>query len=227
MLSKKKLFVAIAVSIVVIAFAYLNFGKSSRVVESWSDSWVASQDGFMSKNFFVQESWKGKIVEVGFGKLSGNYEIRVNGILIKNGEAEYEIFVDISPYLKFDTQNTIEVKASQNSDLGYVILTAKNPISIVRNGIKVEQILNDKISVRAEIRNATGIREKVDVYFVLKNGDGKVVAKKDITLPLLPKSVSSCSVVLPSDKLGMPHTSRAEVSIVQLYKVLDSDSFTF
>ncbi len=226
MFSKKRLFVAIAISVVVVIFAYLNFGKSSRVKEVWSYGWSKPQDGIFSKNFTAQENWRGKIVELDFSTLSGAYEIHMNGILIKKGDTENGVCVDVAPYLKFDSPNTIAVKASQNASLREVILVAKNPISIAHNGIKVDAISKNRIGIRAEIKNASDSKEKVDVYFVVKNGDGKVVAKKDITLPIHQKSLSGCSVVLPSENLNVSG-NKVEVSIVQFYKVLDSDWLNF
>ncbi len=232
MFNKKRLFVAIAVSVIAVIFAYLNFGKSPRVVETWNDSWTKPQDGFLSRKFVAQEDWRGKIVELDFDKLCGKYEIRMNENLIKSGEAKNGVSVDITKFLNFDSDNSITLKTASKGVLDKIKLVVKNPISVVGDSVKVDVISKGeggfKISVRAEIKNILSSREKVDIYFEIKNGDGKVMAKRDFPLVIPQNSVSSCSAILSVDKPLESIISRlVEVSVVRGYEILDVDSVSF
>ncbi len=243
MVRKIRFILAGVISVVILVFAYLNFGISPRTDELWNENWVGANSSnndskfSLRKDFYVPENWSDKITSVKFYGLSTKTKVFVNGILVPSKITKSDCELEISQYLKYGLDNSILLFSDKaEKSFREVRLIRKNLVSINANGVQISLLEVDKniakISVRIEVFNRYDESEKLDVFFEIKNSNSDIVAKKEIPVVLRGKSLSTVSVVLNIDSPIFSSTDsknlyEAEVSLVRDFQVLDVLSNTF
>lgn len=158
--------------------------------------------GNYRKVISVPETWKNYSAFLRFGAVNHTASVFVNGKMVGEHFGGYTAFgFDISQYLNFGKNNTIEVRVSNALDLGImplvgdfnfyggiyrdveIILLPQNHISVEKfasNGIRViSENVNEK---QADISIQVSVKGNGKLTVILKDAAGKMLASQDKTV---------------------------------------------
>lgn len=206
--------------------------------------------GWYKTTLKADESWKGQKVLLDFEGIGMIGDVWFNGVLV--GETEYGYLgaeMDITPHIKYDSDNEILVKANTGYGPGSrwytggglyrpVRVLVKNPISVGRHGIYITtpRIEDGEADIRTivEIEGFTGKNEELIITAEIFDPEGKSVAKVSREAPrknnLKVFEVEMPLVTLDSPRLwdcDNPWLYSVKVSLSKDGKVIDCLDETF
>ena len=155
--------------------------------------------GNYRKTISVPETWKGNTVFLRFGAVNHTASVFVNGKLAGEHFGGYTAFgFDISEYLYFGKNNTIEVRVSNALDLGIMpllgdfnfyggiyrdvnlLVLPKNHISLQKYASNGVRIIQEKVDGNnAEIIVQVSVQGNGKLSVNLKDGQGKRLASQE------------------------------------------------
>lgn len=158
--------------------------------------------GNYQKTIFVPDSWQNNKVFLRFGAVNHTASVFINGKLVGEHFGGYTAFgFDISQYLNFGKNNTIDVRVSNALDLGIMpllgdfnfyggiyrdvelIVLSKNHISVenyASNGIR---IITENVSEKsADVTLQVSVKGNGKLRVNLKDAQGKQVASQEKTV---------------------------------------------
>ena len=168
--------------------------------------------GWYKKIFSLSETDASKQISVAFDGIYRNSEVWLNGHYLGRRPYGYSSFVyDITPYVNFGKQNTVVVKVdnSQQPNARWytgsginrnVWLIKKNKIAIAHWGTfiqtKKENDKNTSVQEEISINNKTGISSQVTLVSIIRDRQGREVARNTIKT-MLPDSTTTVQIKLP------------------------------
>lgn len=130
-------------SVVILVFAYCNFGRSARSIIDFNKDWEFhlgdikdgdfaelefqkvlfphefsdNEVGVYRKEFDVPASWEGKLVVLDFSKVLGNVDFWINGAKANTAFSKSGFEVELSPYLRYGEVNAVAMRLGRDSKI--------------------------------------------------------------------------------------------------------------
>ena len=193
-----------------------------------------SDVGVYRKEFDVPSSWEGKLVVVDFAKSSGKIDFWINGAKANAIFSKSGFEVDITPYLRYGEVNAVAMRVGKDAVVmastgieGNANIIVKNKVSIARNGVDVSVAKGTdnlaKVAIRTRIANKLTSREIINVFFEIKDANGKTVAEKELKTGIDGGALAMLSLELKIDlaQAVEPKPYTLQVSIAKGHSVLD------
>jgi len=153
--------------------------------------------GWYRKSFFLDQSYEGKKIFVDFDGVYMNSDVWINGIHLGHRPFGYISFrYDLTPHLKFDTENVIAVRVDNSeqpnsrwySGCGIyrnVWLTSVDPVYVDLWGVYVttpeitedNAVVNVKTTVKNEMPQEVNLKTETSIV----DGSGKQVASASVS----------------------------------------------
>ena len=139
-----RLYFAVVMSVVILVFAYWNFGRAPRTMHDFNQDWefhlgdIGAGDfaslefekislpheftkndvGVYRKEFDVSSSWEGKSVVLDFSRHSGNVDFWINGAKANPSMSSGAGFeVELTPYLRYGEVNAIALRLGKDAKI--------------------------------------------------------------------------------------------------------------
>lgn len=199
--------------------------------------------GWYKKALTIPAADKGKQLYLYFGGVYSNSEVWINGNLLGKRPNGYVSFMyDLTPYVKYDSENIITVKVdhSDYADSRWytgsgiyrdVYLIKANPVHINQWGVYcyAGKITNKQadLNIHTVVKNTTSLPVTVTVeQTVTKKGDTKVIAKSSKNIKVAPTSTANADIRLKIANpaiwsLDHPDLYEVHTTLVQNKQVVD------
>ena len=154
-------------------------------------------EGWYRKSFQANPLWKGKRVVLDFGGIIYLGDVYLNGQKIASTDYGYVgLEADLTPFLRFDTENVVAVYASTGPKKGSrwytggglfrdVYLQVQNPTHIARHGVFITtpEVSHDKATVSVQVEVDGWQKHDVQICTTLRDSEGQVVGTSKGTMP--------------------------------------------
>lgn len=154
-------------------------------------------EGWYRKSFQANPLWKGKRVVLDFGGIIYLGDVYLNGQKIASTDYGYVgLEADLTPFLRFDTENVVAVYASTGPKKGSrwytggglfrdVYLQVQNPTHIARHGVYITtpEVSHDKATVSVQVEVDGWQKHDVQICTTLRDSEGQVVGTSKGTMP--------------------------------------------
>lgn len=187
--------------------------------------------GWYKKSLTIPAADKGKRLYIYFGGVYRNSEVWINGHSLGKRPNGYVSFMyDLTPYVKYGSENLITVKADHS---GYadsrwytgsgiyrdVYLIKANPVHIDLWGVHcyADQVTGKqaRLNINTAVKNTTSSPVTVTVkQTVTKKGDTKVLAESSRNIRVAPGSTAQADI-----RLKLPHPAIWSLRHPNLYEV--------
>jgi len=204
--------------------------------------------GWYRKSFEAPKEWQGKKISVYFEGVYMNSEVFVNGQSLGIQPYGYTSFYyDLTPYLKFDKQNTIAVRVDNSQQINcrwysgsgiyrHVWLNVTNPVHIAQWGtcIGTPEVSTSKATVQVKtlVKNETNLVQSIILFTKLIDMSVKETVQNNQHVELKPNSEKEViqTITVQNPKLWTPGTPVlyiAETTINSGNKTLDKTRNSF
>ena len=204
--------------------------------------------GWYRKTFKAPDEWKGKVISIYFEGVYMNSEVFINGKSLGIYPYGYSSFsYDLTPYLKFEKENVIAVRADNSQQLNcrwysgsgiyrHVWMMVKNPVQVAQWGISIStpDVSSKKaiVQIKTLIKNETTSPQIVDVKTRLFDSNNKDAGDSKTKVELAANSekeitqiISVSNAVLWSPET--PNLYQAQVQIEKDKQVIDDTKIPF
>lgn len=181
-------------------------------------------DGWYRKTFRADASWKGMRVTLDIGGIIYLGDVYLNGHKIASTDYGYVgLEADLTPHLRFDSDNVIAVYASTGPKKGSrwytggglfrdVFLKVSNPTHIARHGVFITtpEVSREHATVGIQVEVDGWQKHNVRILARVKDNDGRTLGTVESGMP--EHTHQSCTEVkmpiveLPAPKLWSPDT---------------------
>lgn len=156
-----------------------------------------SAEGWYRKTFSADPSWVGKRVVLDIEGLMYYGDVYLNGTKIASNEYGYTGFeADMTPYLKFDSDNELKVYANTSKPSGArwytggglyrnVNIIVTDPVHVTRHGLFIytPEITSDHASVQIQVEVDGFQGHDIELIANVKDPSGNVIASAKATGP--------------------------------------------
>lgn len=176
--------------------------------------------GWYRRHFKIDQSDKGKNIELQFDGISTHATIWLNGIVMHRNWCGYtSMYIDITPYLKYgDEINSIAIRVDAEAQEGWwyegagiyrhTWLVKRNPLHIITDGVYANPIKNEsgnwEIPVEVTLQK-TGVKDAANATVDVSLFDkvGKLVTKKSTNadVKLFNQSVAKMNIAVNNPNL--------------------------
>lgn len=203
-------------------------------------------NGVYKKTFTVPDSEKGRVQSLYFEGVYMDAEVIINGKSLGIHHYGYTSFIkDLTPYIKYGEQNTIEVKVDNSKQKNcrwysgsgiyrHVWLYSTNAVHFAHWGTKIttpeiDQVKGATVKVSTTIENSSDQVRNIEVSALLKSQSTKTVIQLDAAAKVTIPAHSTQNVELTGKVLNpqlwtpdTPNLYDMELSVQENGKVLDS-----
>ncbi|MDC0584359.1 DUF4982 domain-containing protein [Bacteroidales bacterium] len=202
--------------------------------------------GWYRKTFTVPANWKNTITHIEFDGVYRDSEVWVNGQLLGKRPYGYSVFgYDLTPHLKYGTENTLTVKVdhSQFADSRWytgsgiyrnvrLVNTSKLYVPQFGGWVETPQVSSKlaKVNISAVIKNQLDKAAKASVNIFIKDKAGNIVAKGKKALNVKKQDTTTISLSVKNPKLwSIEETNmyKAEIQIQSGKVILDQYEIDF
>jgi beta-galactosidase len=204
--------------------------------------------GWYRKTFKAPVEWKGKKVSIYFEGVYMNAEVFINGKSLGIHPYGYSSFsYDLSPYLDFNNENVIAVRADNSQQLNsrwysgsgiyrHVWMNVTDAVHIADWGVAITtpDVSSKKATVQIKtfIKNETGAPKRLVINTMLSGPNAKNTYGKQITVDLAANSEKEIAQTLEvsAPLLWTPETPRlynARIQVLQNKKIVDETKTGF
>lgn len=197
-------------------------------------------EGWYRKSFRANPIWKGKRVTLDFGGIIYLGDVYLNGHKIASTDYGYVgLEADLTPYLRYDSENVVAVYASTGPKKGSrwytgaglfrdVYLQVQNPTHIARHGVYITtpEVTPERSAVAVQVEVDGWQKHDVQIHATLRNPEGKVVGHTQSGMPSHTHQ-NSTEVALPLLTVDNPQLWSCDTpALYQAEVVLKADGMT-
>lgn len=197
-------------------------------------------EGWYRKSFRANPIWKGKRVTLDFGGIIYLGDVYLNGHKIASTDYGYVgLEADLTPYLRYDSENVVAVYASTGPKKGSrwytgaglfrdVYLQVQNPTHIARHGVYITtpEVTPERSAVAVQVEVDGWQKHDVQIHATLRNPEGKVVGHTQSGMPSHTHQTST-EVALPLLTVDNPQLWSCDTpALYQAEVVLKADGMT-
>ncbi|SFF73065.1 beta-galactosidase [Novosphingobium sp. CF614] len=169
--------------------------------------------GWYRRTFRLDPADRGKKLELQFGGIATACTIWFNGsIVARNTSAYNAVLVDITPFARFgDADNVIAVRVDADAMEGWwyegaglyrhVWLAKRSPVCIATDGVHCDPRLVDgrwQVPLAVTLESVAGEARIVSVAAVLRDGEGREIARGAVRVSVGPLASAEARFVLPA-----------------------------
>ena len=180
--------------------------------------------GWYRRTLQLDQSWRGRCLELQFGGIATRATIWFNGIEVAHSFSGYAaINIDITPYARFgDELNTIAIRVDADAMEGWwyegagiyrhIWLAVREPVSIVTDGVHANPIRSEtggwSLPVTVELSNIGAEPAEVTIEAKLFDPDDKLLATETAAANAAPLQSVTASLTTPvsEPRLWSPDT---------------------